>query len=60
MKADEAARIFEQLDMDVLLNVIERMREAKVAPVLAEMDPLRAKTVTTQLAERRQLPERGG
>ncbi|MEX2642448.1 MAG: hypothetical protein WD270_03280 [Acetobacterales bacterium] len=60
MKPDEAARIFEQLDMDVLLDVVERMREARVAPVLAEMDPLRAKTVTMHLAERRQLPERGG
>lgn len=59
MKPAEAARIFEQLELPVLLDVIERMREAKAAPVLAVMAPERAKIVTTELAERRQLPEKG-
>jgi flagellar motility protein MotE (MotC chaperone) len=53
MKPREAARIFEQLDMPVLLSVLENMREMKAAPVLASMDPAKAKAVTLALAERR-------
>jgi flagellar motility protein MotE (MotC chaperone) len=56
MKPRDAARIFEQLDMQVLLGVVERMKEAKLAPVLAQMDPARAQRLTVDLATRRQLP----
>lgn len=56
MKPKEAARIFEELDMPVLLGVIERMKEQKIAPVLAAMDPLKAKAVTSALVERRGVP----
>ena len=56
MKPKDAARIFEALDMPVLLDVMERMREGKSAPILAAMDPLRAKEVTASLVERRALP----
>jgi len=59
MKAKDAARIFEQLDMDILLDVTERMREAKMAPVLAAMNPEKAKSLTVELATRRRLPETG-
>lgn len=53
MKAPEAARIFEQLDMPVLLGVLEHMKELKASAILANMDPTKAKTVTLALAERR-------
>lgn len=56
MKPKDAARIFEELDMEVLLEVVERMKERKTAPILAEMDPNRAKAVTLELAQRRELP----
>ena len=56
MKPKDAARIFEALEMPVLLDVMERMREGKSAPVLAAMDPLKAKEVTASLIERRALP----
>jgi len=56
MKPKDAARIFDQLDMDVLLDVLQRMKASKTAPVLAAMDPLRAKEVTTRIAERRSMP----
>lgn len=56
MKPKNAARIFEQLEMDILLDVVERMREAKTAIIFAAMDPAKAKAVTSRLAERRQLP----
>ena len=35
------------------------MKEAKLAPVLAEMDPARAQRITVELATRRQLPGAG-
>jgi flagellar motility protein MotE (MotC chaperone) len=56
MKPKEAARIFEELDMPVLLGVVERMKECKTAPILAAMDPAKAKELTMQLADRRQIP----
>jgi flagellar motility protein MotE (MotC chaperone) len=56
MKPKEAAKIFEQLDMPIMLDVIERMKETKVAPIMAEMDPSKAKSLTSELAHRRQIP----
>lgn len=53
MKPKEAARIFEELDMPVLLGVIQKMKEQKTAPILAAMDPVKAKEVTAALVERR-------
>jgi flagellar motility protein MotE (MotC chaperone) len=56
MKPKEAATIFNTLDMDVLLAVISRMSERKSSPVLAAMDPNKARIVTIKLAEQRKLP----
>ena len=53
MKPKDAARIFEELDMPVLLGVIQKMKEQKTAPILAAMDPVKAKEVTSALVERR-------
>jgi flagellar motility protein MotE (MotC chaperone) len=60
MKPKDAARIFEELEMAVLLGVVERMREAKIAPILASMDPGKAKAITVELATGRKLPTSGG
>ena len=54
MKPREAARIFEELDTPTVLDVIGQMREAKAAPILASMDPSKAKSVTAALIQRRQ------
>lgn len=51
MKPKDAARIFDELDMDILLLVVDRMSERRVAPVLAAMSPQKAKEVTQQLAD---------
>lgn len=51
MKPKDAARIFDELDMDILLMVVSRMSERRIAPVLAEMSPRKAKDVTQQLAD---------
>ncbi|HEY4135719.1 MAG TPA: hypothetical protein VGO34_10945 [Alphaproteobacteria bacterium] len=55
MKPKDAANVFEKLDMDILLDVVERMKEAKVAPVLAAMNPDKAKSLTEELAGRRKI-----
>ena len=56
MKADDAARIFGNLDMDILLQVVDQMNERKTAPILAEMDPAKAQELTLELAKRKDLP----
>lgn len=53
MKPDEAAAIFNEMEMPILLDVIGKMSERKVAPVLANMNPKKAKDVTQELAEKR-------
>jgi flagellar motility protein MotE (MotC chaperone) len=57
MKPKEAALIFEKLDMPVVLDVVERMREQKSGPIIAKMDPGKAEKLTAALAERRALPK---
>ena len=57
MKPKDAARIFHELDMDTLLLVVDRMKERKLAPVLAEMNPNKAMEITVELARLRQLPQ---
>lgn len=57
MKPKDAAKIFDALDMEILLQVIERMKASKTAPVLAAMSPQRAKEVTARIAERRSMPD---
>jgi flagellar motility protein MotE (MotC chaperone) len=57
MKPKDAARIFEELEMAVLLDVVERMREARTAPIMANMSPAKAKAMTAALAQRRALPK---
>jgi len=59
MKPKAAAEIFNRLDMPVLLNVVERMKEAKSAVVLGKMNPAIAQRVTTELAKRKKRPEVG-
>ena len=56
MKPKDAAKIFEQLDMKILLNVVERMRETRTGSILAKMAPMKAKALTTAPADRRNLP----
>ena len=56
MRPADAARIMGTLDMGVLIEVVSRMRESKAAPILAAMDASKARELTIQLAERRQIP----
>lgn len=56
MKPKDAARILERLQMDIQIEVASRMKEAKMAPILAAMSAEAARNLTVQLAERAQLP----
>lgn len=57
MKPQDAARIFNTLDLDILLDVVTGMSPRKLSPVLAAMNPERARTITTMMAEQNTLPE---
>lgn len=50
MKPKDAATIFDQLDMPVLLGVAKAMNPRKMAPILAKMNPLKAKALTDGIA----------
>jgi flagellar motility protein MotE (MotC chaperone) len=52
MKPAEAARIFNRLDRQVLVNVASRMKPNKIGPVMAAMEPARAQDLTVMLALR--------
>ena len=51
MRPRDAAAIFNDLEQTVLMQVLDRMKEAKAAPVLAAMQPDRARAATAQLAK---------
>jgi len=53
MKPRDAAAIFNDLQMPVLLPVLDRMKEMKAAPILAAMNPDKAREVTAELARLR-------
>ncbi len=59
MKPKDAARIFEELDINTLLSVAERMKERKLAPVMAKMNAQKAKEMTVELTKLRELPDPG-
>lgn len=55
MKPKEAARVFMELDMPVLLDVVERMKEARSAAIISRLEPDKAKKLTVELAKRRKI-----
>jgi flagellar motility protein MotE (MotC chaperone) len=50
MKPRDAAAILGALDMPVLLRVARAMSPRKMAPILAQMDPARARDLTASMA----------
>jgi flagellar motility protein MotE (MotC chaperone) len=53
MKPKDAATIFNDLQMPVLLQVLDRMKDAKTAAIMAAMNPDKARDVTAELAQMR-------
>lgn len=57
MKAKDAANIFNNLDEDVLVAIVEKMKEKQMGAILAKMDIDKAKKLTITLITRKQMPE---
>ncbi len=55
MKPKEAAKIFEELDMNILLQVINKMPERKSAPILANVSAMRATQISSEFARQNKL-----
>lgn len=56
MKPKEAAAILQGLDRKILIDVAQRMKDAKMSAILAAMDPDKAREVTVLLATRVEIP----
>jgi flagellar motility protein MotE (MotC chaperone) len=52
MKAKDAARIFDRLDMKILVDVSTQMNPRKMSDILAQMSPDSAERLTVELAAR--------
>ena len=53
MRPREAAAIFEELELPVLIQILDRMGERKMAPVIGAMRPEKARVLTAELARHR-------
>lgn len=53
MRPREAAAVFNELDLPVLVEVVQRMTERKAAPILGAMLPARVRQLTVELARLR-------
>ena len=56
MKAKSAAAIFDPMALELLLPIVRGMRETKVAAIIADMEPAKARALTAELARERPLP----
>ncbi len=53
MRPREAAAIFEELKLPVVIQILDRMGERKMAPVIGAMRPEKARVLTAELARHR-------
>ncbi|MGG5812152.1 MotE family protein [Falsiroseomonas sp. CW058] len=53
MRPREAAAVFNELDLPVLAQVVDRMNDRKAAPILGAMQPDRVRQLTLELARMR-------
>ena len=53
MRPREAAAIFEELELPVVIQILDRMGERKMAPVIGAMRPEKARVLTAELARHR-------
>ena len=57
MKPKDASRIFNELDIEILLQIFDKMKASKTALILANMRAERAKEITSRIADRRDMPK---
>ena len=50
MKPKSAGIIFNEMDMDTLMIILRGMKERKIAPILAAMDPVKVRMISKELA----------
>ncbi len=55
MQPKEAAAILEGLDFPILLELMERIKEAKASAILSNMEPQKASFLMTELAKRKKI-----
>ena len=53
MKPKDAAKIFNDMQLNILLEFVEEMKEVRLAAVLAEMNPDKARELTNVLVSRK-------
>ncbi|WP_374308421.1 MotE family protein [Dongia sp.] len=56
MKPKEAAQVFEEMDMDLLVDLVSRMKTSRAAPILALVSPTKVKELTFELAQQKAMP----
>lgn len=56
MKPKEAAAIMDDVDMEVVIAVMGGMAARDAAPIMAQLDPTRARAISRLLLERAKLP----
>ncbi len=56
----ERERVFDKMGKRILLRVAARMKEAKLARILAQMDPAKVNLVSAELVRRHELPRPPG
>ncbi|WP_413207045.1 MotE family protein [Rhodospirillum sp. A1_3_36] len=59
MKPKDAARIFDDMELPLIVDIFMLMSERSTAPILAQMTPDKARAVTQELAHKQALPEPG-
>lgn len=55
MKPKDAARIFNDLEMPILIQIFSQMKEAKSSTILSLMDSKKAHALTIELAKRKEI-----
>ena len=53
MKPKDAANIFDELDSSVLFRVASNMKEVRLAPIIANMSPAKARELSMELAKQK-------
>ncbi len=61
MKPKDAARIFNDMEMPLLVNLLLLMKDRTSAPILAEMDSAKARAVTIEMSQQQpiSMPDQG-
>jgi flagellar motility protein MotE (MotC chaperone) len=60
MKAKDAAKIFDRLDLKILVDMATQINPRRMSDILAQMAPQAAERLTVELANRASLAEKAG